>query len=668
LSEISDNARVRLLGGGPAADKPPQPLTSRTPPQPAPPNDPVPPSAEPIFFSDSADGADLLDAAQTMQPLAQLCVTPQVQTPFLAAIAGPAGAGKSFALRRLAQMVEGMSGSHAKPGGRALGRIIVAQVDAAGGAEPAVAIARAAYAALDRDGSGDNAALIDECAHAVGDPLRAAKAASDRHEEIVGKLEAERAQSDEIEARRSRLGDAVLYDTPGSRVGVFASSRRATIEASLRRFDLAGTDAIASYRDLVRDLSGLGPGARAAIVLRAIWARGGQRRLLIWAIVAFVLAFALQKLNGGEQIDALAGSAKPVGDWIADHRDWIDKAVDVLMVLGALAIALNLWRAISFSSLLFRGSRLLNHDILDRHRDIEARAARLQQRIATLSAEAEAAARTAEAATRRAGGKAGAREPRPDFLEAGQGAATAARAFLAALSERIGRGSSAGVAPDRLVFAVDNLDSLSPDAAIAWIDSAARAIGPGCVGLLALNPARLVDALGGPQPARRRFDKWIQIVVNLPDRSGVSGERLMARLISTAGRAGSPQQADANIAAALVEPFSSAEATLLTALAPLAARSPRGAKQFLNAYRLARCSNSPRPAAALMLAVAFAGDEVQAAMRDRLSSGARELNDVAGPEALVNAVRSARAANNGAISLEDARAAAEVARRYVLSL
>ena len=667
MSEISDSARVRLLGGGSAADKATQPPSPPTQLQPGPPIDLVASPADPIFLSDSADGADLLDSAQTLQPLAQLCVTPQVQTPFLAAIVGPAGAGKSFALRRLAQTIEAMSRSRARPGGVALPRVLVARVDAASGADAAVAIARAAYVALDRDGAGDYTALLDECAHAVGDPLTAAKAASDRHEEIVGKLEAERAQSDEIEARRARLADAVLYDTPGSRIDVFARSHRGTIEASLRRFDLAGTDAIASYRDLVRDLSGLGPGARAAIVLRAIWARGGQRRLLIWAIVAFFLAFVLEKLDSGAQIDALAGSAKPVGDWIADHRDWIDKAADVLVVLGALAIAFNLWRAISFSSLLFRGSRLLNHDVLDRHRDIEARATRAQQRIAALSAQAEAAARTAEAATRRAGGKAGAREPGPDFLEAGQGPAAAARIFLGALSERIGRGSSAGAGPDRLVFAVDNLDSLSPDAAIAWIGAAQGVVGPGCVGLLALDPTRLVDALGGPRPARRRFDKWIQIVLNLPDRSGASGERLVARLISTAGRP-TPPQADSDVSIALVEPLSSAEAALLTALAPLAARSPRGAKQFLNAYRLARCSNTPRPAAALMLAVALAGDEVQAAMRERLMGGSRDLGDVAGPEALVHAVKSAQAANNGAISFEDARAAAEVARRYVLSL
>jgi hypothetical protein len=107
---------------------------------------------------------------------------------------------------------------------------------------------------------------------------------------------------------------------------------------------------------------------------------------------------------------------------------------------------------------------------------------------------------------------------------------------------------------------------------------------------------------------------------------------------------------------------------LLAALAPLAAHSPRDAKRFLNAYRLARCSNAPRPVIALMLAAAFADDNAQAALRDRLAYGSGELTDINGPTALIEAIRAARAANNGSISIDDARAAAEVARRYALPL
>ena len=338
----------------------------------------------------------------------------------------------------------------------------------------------------------------------------------------------------------------------------------------------------------------------------------------------------------------------------------------ILYLLGALALALNLWRALNFATLLLRGAQLLNLDVRDRRRDLENRAARLHQRVATLSAEADAAAKHAEAAAKRAGGKAQTRAPGPDFLDARHSPTAAARAFLAALGERIGHRPSAS-APDRIVFVIDNLDALPAGAAIAWIETAQSVIGAGHVGIIALDPSRLVDQLGGAPEARRRFDKWLQVVVNLPDRAGLDGERLVARLLSSGGQAISARP-DAKVATALVELLSSAETALLTALAPLAARSPRGAKRFLNAYRLARCSSVPRPAMALMQAVAFADDDARAAMQKRLVGGTGELDDVDGPDALVKAVKSARAANNGAISIADARAAESIARRYALSL
>lgn len=116
------------------------------------------------------------------------------------------------------------------------------------------------------------------------------------------------------------------------------------------------------------------------------------------------------------------------------------------------------------------------------------------------------------------------------------------------------------------------------------------------------------------------------------------------------------------------EPLSSAESALLTALAPLAASSPRVAKRFLNAYRLARASSAPWAAVALMQAVAYSDEETQAAMRRRLLNGGGDLNSVEGSDALVRAVKSARAANGGVLTVADARAADEFARRYALSL
>src|ERR1700721_4674989 len=149
MSEPSVNSKVRLLGDVGTSDKAPLSLPPRPPAQSAappvsiaPPPPVAPSRAEPIFLGDSADGADLLNAGQIVKPLAHLCVTPQVQTPFLAAILGPSGAGKTFALRRLTQMIEKLSAS-GPVGGQALQRVLMARVDASIGAEAPVAIASA---------------------------------------------------------------------------------------------------------------------------------------------------------------------------------------------------------------------------------------------------------------------------------------------------------------------------------------------------------------------------------------------------------------------------------------------------------------------------------------------------------------------------------------------
>ncbi len=111
MSEPSVNAKARLLGEVGTGDKPTFPLPGKFPAQSAappvsimPPPPAAPVRAEPIFLFDSAEGADLLNAGQIVQPLAHLCVTPQVQTPFMAGILGPSRAGKTFALRRPHQL------------------------------------------------------------------------------------------------------------------------------------------------------------------------------------------------------------------------------------------------------------------------------------------------------------------------------------------------------------------------------------------------------------------------------------------------------------------------------------------------------------------------------------------------------------------------------------
>ena len=254
------------------------------------------------------------------------------------------------------------------------------------------------------------------------------------------KLEGERTQRDEVEAKRARLADALAFDTPGSRLDVFARANRGTIEAQLRRFGLAGSDSDSSYRNLARDVSTISAGGRVGVVLRSIWAYGSQARLLLWgsspSCWGSSFGFCTAKRRPMRSSRGATRSSPPGIGWRRRRR--FDRAAQIFFILGALAIALNLWRALGFSNLLLRGSRLLTQETRYPRQDLEARAARLNQRVAALTAEADAAAKRAEAASERAGGATSMRSPGPEFLESSHAPSGAAREFLAALGAKIG--------------------------------------------------------------------------------------------------------------------------------------------------------------------------------------------------------------------------------------
>ena len=91
------------------------------------------------------------------------------------------------------------------------------------------------------------------------------------------------------------------------------------IDARLRRFDLAGPDAVASYREFVRDMAGMGPAGRIGLALRAIWGFPSQRRLLFWAIVAALVGLGIGMLPENSVLSAIPPQAQMVSDWISNH-------------------------------------------------------------------------------------------------------------------------------------------------------------------------------------------------------------------------------------------------------------------------------------------------------------------------------------------------------------
>jgi hypothetical protein len=656
----------------------------------APPADPAPPvtiessavattpaaagRGEPLIYADGPESAaDLMDAAEATRPLAEIALAADAQTPFLIGFVGPSGSGASFALRRWVDNLEALAGAAGRTAGSPfVSKIVVASIDAAGvSGDPACAIASAAFAALERDRDGVNyASLADEAAHAGADPLRAAAAAAERHDELARRLESERAARDDVEAKRARLTDTLLYETPGSRIDAYIRGNRGAIEARLRRFGLAEGDAMVNFRDLVRDFDSAGPVARVGATLRAIWAYRGQVGLLFIAVIAFALAFAVDQARtpqAGDGLRALAAFLAPVADWLAAHQEWLVTVSKALTAIGALALLVVLWRALAFAGLLYRGQRLLGYDTRERRRDLEASAARLNQRVAALEAQAEAAARHVEATSKRAGGvKRSDRAPGPPFASGPEAPRYAARSFFVELGRLMSGGDAAGpAAPQRIVFAFDNLDALAPADAAQLLEAAHALLGPGCVGAAALDPATLsrVDA---PEAAKRRLEKLFPIVFNVATLAFADGGRFAARLIGSNAVVKPVRYIEA-AASAITQALTPAETSLFAALAPLAGSTPRAIKRFLNACRVARTSAAPRSVTALMLATRLGGDQAAiAAMRRALDGGADELLDPAGPSALVVATQAARAANDGVITLADARTAWETALRYSL--
>jgi hypothetical protein len=658
-----------------------------------------------VFLADGSDGPDLLDMSEALRPLIEACAHRDTQTPLTIGVVGPSGSGKSFALERLRAGVDELASAAAATSGPFLSRIVTVPIDAAAASgDPASAIAAAAFTALGRDHGGVSyAALADEAAHASADPYQAANKALERHDDSRRRLDAERQARDDVEARRARLIETTLYETAGSRVDAYARGRRGSIEARLRRFDLVSGDSTANYRDLVRDLAGAGWGSRIGVVLSSIWAYRSQRRLLAAAIVLFALAFGAQQVKTPGAIGWLRSLGSPssnAADWLAGHVDLVGNVAAGLLVLGLIALAVNLWRALFFTAMLFRGVRLLNYDVRERQRDLDASTARLNRRVAALTAETETTARQAEEAERRANARGRAlpaMATAPPFLEPALVGPAAARAFLAALgklivgqSERAPAPAISGappisaravlgprallqsaesqaspdiLAPDRLFLAFDNLDALPPAQALNWIETAHSSLGPSFVAAFACDPA-LLAASGDAVALRGRLDKLFQLTLNA--RSGAQSDRLISRLTGVAPPAPAPA-ADAR-QSLLSEPLNAAETGLLAALAPLAARTPRGVKRFLNAYRIARTSRARRPALALMLALGQSGDEEAAAAMNQLLAGRSGiLAEPSGPPALIYAVGATREAADGALTVADLLVAKVIAARYRLS-
>ena len=141
------------------------------------------------------------------------------------------------------------------------------------------------------EGTDSYGALAHEAAQAVRDPHVAAREAAERVSEARHRLHAERQILHDLDGRRAKLAETVLYETAGSQVDAYARVNRSKIEARLRSFGFTQPDPLDAYRDLVRDVAEAGQAGRFSVFLRALWAYRGQTKLLVAAVILFLAAW-----------------------------------------------------------------------------------------------------------------------------------------------------------------------------------------------------------------------------------------------------------------------------------------------------------------------------------------------------------------------------------------
>ena len=585
----------------------------------------------------------------------------------------PVRLGQEFTLHRLVETIETLAAAAGRTSVTPfLSRVLVIPIDAAGvSGDPACAIASAAFAALERDRDGGGyAALADEAAHAGADPQRAAAAAADRHDEIGKRLESERAARDEVEAKRARLTEALLYETPGSRVDTFIRASRASIEARLRRFDLAEGDASTNYRDLVRDLDSVGVASRAGVAVRSIWAYRSQARWLVAGALAFALAFGLDQLRGAQATAwwrGLGAVFAPLADWLTAHDDALETAADAVIVFGLFAIFLNVWRTFGFTALLVSrpSTSQSGHARAPARTRRERRAA--EQRVAALAAEAEAASQHAEATARRAGGgKPSGARARPALSARGPGPRRAARSFFAELGRLMSGPQKRDMPTPSASSSLSTISKCSRPPSRAIDPERVHAIfGPGCAARR-LRPRGIVRADARGDAARQPYREVSPAAVAASDVWRLAAPHVRRRAAS----APTPRQprSPSCRASRSTEPLTPAEARWPTAIAPLAGGD--AACDQAPPQRL-----SPRPAlqGADVRGRADAGGPADperrrpaSACARRCSRRATDLAGSTGPAALVAAPRSpSRGAPTARFCLKSrARAAWDAARRY----
>ncbi|MGO9005320.1 MAG: P-loop NTPase fold protein [Beijerinckiaceae bacterium] len=577
------------------------------------------PSSSRTFTADVPFGEDAWGLEGVLRPLAELIAHRDTEAPLTIGCLGGPGSGKSFALGALIGQIDGLARASADRG-VFLKRIAIVRVDGARlDGDASVTLAGLIYEALGRSFPD----LVRDAADAVRDPRAMAREAADRLDDARRRLDSERQSLAEIENRRARIFETVLFETAGSKIDACARANRASIESRLEGFGITG-EPILNFKSMVRDLAESGGSiARAGAALRALWAFKGQTRLLVTAAVLGLAGLGLSAAVVDQAtwlgwLQSTNESLAPTVAWIRAQIGWLTSLKQIAYGGAAAALALAILRASRFMQPLFRGVALLESDVAAKRHDIDGLYAHQMRRVDGLTAEVDRIAHRAAQADRRAGNHVGGADEHlePSPFETGSLKLRAERFFvsLGGFLQRPDRGSAAladlpKATPERIVVALDNLDALAPEAACAVLEATHRALAqPGFVLLLALDSARLFEARSEIEP---RLEKWIQV----PFRVGPDGTKrdvgcLVAQILGR--RTDGEREPGAVVRDGADWTISDVEAALLAELAPIAGTSPRAVKRFVNLYRVIR-TQAPeiKTELALMLALDLGGTDAE---------------------------------------------------------
>jgi hypothetical protein len=627
-------------------------------------------AAEPAL----ASSGDALGFDPAVRGLAELAAHRSAGSPLTLGLLGPAGSGKSFALARLIELVGAFSKAGAKGDSPYVPNVVVARVDAGSARDPATALAAGVFAAMQGAG-GKMSALADDAATAGADPVDAARVASERLIDLRRRLDGERRTLSDLSGRKARLSETVLYQSGGSRIDSWARANRSRIEARLRAFGFTSGEPVATYKDLVRDVAeNRGVLGRISAFTHAMWAFRGQAKLIVLAVLLFLLAWALGLTQETQSL--WAGWLGGRGDMGAKTAAWIDAngpaifgmARTVLFWAGLGCIALNAFRAARFMSPIWRGVSLLDADMQTSQRELDTLIGNQTRLVDDLAVQSEAQARRSEEAERRSAAFSSRATDdlgaSPFAAPEGDAGSRQARHFFRAIARDAGGGAS----QPRILVAIDDLDSLPPKDAAAFVDQAAALLSQTPFALLiAADPQRLAQGWGGD--GADHIARRIQIGVRVDAASSGDYARLVRKLLAT-GEASSASEPAFELGASIWDqPVSSDEAALLEALAPLAGRTPRSVSQFVTAYRLSRARSDNWALLAFALALDVGGTSGErAATASALGALLHDqVFDPSGlPTRLWDALASARTANGGTITASQMRAAMTLASTYSL--